>query len=162
MDSLTPAAAGARRSEFAILDVRAEDAFRAGHIAGSGHVPRAELNGRVSELPPRDEPLLVVADDAEEAGTAAAQLERMGFVRVAWLDAPLRVLPQGLEDRGPPARLWRPAPFLADVLPRIAGRRAGAAALDVAAGAGREAVYLALHGYEVEARDRDPEALARA
>jgi hypothetical protein len=32
----------------------------------------------------------------------------------------------------------------------------------VAAGAGREAVYLALQGFEVEARDRDPEALARA
>jgi SAM-dependent methyltransferase len=32
----------------------------------------------------------------------------------------------------------------------------------VAAGAGREAVYLALHGFEVEARDRDPDALARA
>jgi SAM-dependent methyltransferase len=49
------------------------------------------------------------------------------------------------------------------MLSRIPRPRPGAAAaLDVAAGAGREAVYLALQGYDVDALDRDPEALARA
>jgi len=162
LEALTPAAAYARRDQFAVLDVRDDAAFRAGHLAGSGHVPRAELNDRTSELPPRAEPLLVVADGTEEAGTAAAHLERLGFTRVAWLDAPLGVLPGGLEDRGPSARLWRPAPFLEEMLPRLPRPRPGDAALDVAAGAGREAVYLAQHGYEVEARDRDEDALRRA
>ena len=160
---LPTAAVRERRGEFAVLDVREEASFRAGHLAGSGNVPRAELRTRTSELPPRDQPLLVVAADAGAAKSAAAELGAVGFASVSWLDAPLAALDGGLEDRGPAARLWRPAPFLEEMLARIPRPRDGArAALDVAAGAGREAVYLALHGYEVEARDRDPEALARA
>ena len=156
-------AAPGLRAGFAVLDVRDAAAFRRGHLAGSGHVPRAELRGRASELPPREHPTLVVAASAAEAEAAAADLERAGFARVAWLDAPLDALAGGLEDRGPAARLWHPAPFLEAMLPRVPAPRPGAnAALDVAAGAGRDAVYLALAGWEVEARDRDPEALARA
>jgi len=160
-EPLGPEAARARCHEFAVLDVRDEPEFRAGHLAGSGHVPRAELGERVSELPAREQPLLVVAAAAAEARDAAQALEGMGFARVAWLEAPLGSLEGGLAEAGPPARLWRAAPFLEEMLPRIP-RAPGAAALDVAAGAGREAVYLALHGFEVEARDRDPGALARA
>ncbi|HEY2953781.1 MAG TPA: methyltransferase domain-containing protein [Candidatus Eisenbacteria bacterium] len=161
-EALGPDAVCARRDAFAVLDVRAEAAFRAGHLAGSGHLPRAEMRVRSSELPPRHEPLLVVADDAEQAAAAAAELEALGFARVGWLEAPLASLEGGLADRGPAARLWRPAPFLEEALARIPEAREGGAALDVAAGAGREAVYLALRGFEVEARDRDPDALARA
>ncbi len=162
MEPLGPDAARARRGEFAVLDVREEAAFQAGHLAGSGHVPRAELGKRTSELPPRAQPLLVVAEAARDAAAAALALEALGYARVAWLDAPLAALEGGLEDAGPPARLWRPAPFLEEMLPRIPRPPGGGAALDVAAGAGREAVYLALQGFEVEARDRDPGALARA
>jgi tellurite methyltransferase len=162
-DALSPAEAQRRRSEFAVLDIRDDAAFRAGHLAGSGNVPRAALRGRTSELPPRDQPLLVVAADARAAEAAADELCAAGFASVSWLDAPLASLDHGVEDRGPAARLWRPAPFLEEMLARIPRPRNGArAALDVAAGAGREAVYLALQGYEVEARDRDPDALARA
>jgi rhodanese-related sulfurtransferase len=162
-EGLSPQAALARRAEFAVLDVRAESEFRAGHLAGAGHVPRSELRARRAELPPREQALLVVAESAAEALAAASGLERAGYARVAWLAAPLARLKGGLSDRGPAARLWRPAPFLEEMLPRIPRPRPGAAAaLDVAAGAGREAVYLALQGFEVEARDRDPEALARA
>jgi len=161
--ALSLGAVGARLRDFAVLDVRDEAAFLAGHLAGSGHVPRSELRGRTSELPRREAKLLVVAGDARSAAAAAAELGRIGFAIVSWLDAPLAALEGGLEARGPATRLWRPAPFLEEMLPRIPGPRPGArAALDVAAGAGREAVYLALEGFEVEARDRDPEALARA
>ena len=161
--ALAPAAARARRRDCAVLDVRGEAAFRAGHLEGSGHVPRAELRERASELPPRDQALLVVAAEAADAAEAASTLSGMGFAIVSWLDAPLGSLEGGLDDRGPAARLWRPAPFLAEMLPRIPRPRDGARlALDVAAGAGREAVHLALHGFEVEAWDHDPDALARA
>jgi len=161
--ALSPGAAGARLRHFAVVDVRDEAAFRAGHLAGSGNVPRSELHARTSELPRREAPLLVIAAEAREAAAAANELSRLGFADVAWLDAPLAALPGGLEARGPAARLWRPAPFLEEMLPRIPGPRPGArAALDVAAGAGREAVHLALEGFEVEARDRDPLALERA
>jgi SAM-dependent methyltransferase len=161
--ALAPGAASARLSHFAVLDVRDEAAFRAGHLAGSGHVPRSELRARTRELPRRETPLLVIAAEAHEAAAAAIELGRLGFAEVSWLDAPLAALPGGLGTLGPAARLWRPAPFLEEMLPRIPGPRPGAcAALDVAAGAGREAVYLALQGFVVEARDRDPGAMARA
>src|SRR5439155_15282888 len=71
---------------------------------------------------------------------------------------PLETLAGGLADRGPASRMWRPAPFLEEVLPQLPPGRA----IDVACGSGRDAVFLALHGYEVEAWDHDPEALARA
>jgi len=177
-----------RAPEFAVLDVRDEQAFASGHLPGSGHIPEEELVARRAELPPRDAPLLVVAGDPARAAESAAAIEGLGYARVFYLDAPLAVLPSGLADRGPAARLWRPARFLEEVLPQITGApvpasefqaqadtreqdrlREGAAAcpqprkaLDVASGSGRDAVFLALHGFEVEARDHDAEALERA
>jgi tellurite methyltransferase len=124
-------------------------------------VPAAALRERRAELPSREAPLLVVADLGARAAAAAADLESLGYSRVAWLDAPLDAVGGGLSDRAPAVPLWRPAPFLEEVLPRLP--RAGKPrALDVAAGSGRDSVYLALNGYAVEAWDRDAEALARA
>lgn len=142
----------------AILDVRSAEAFAAGHLAQSGHIPRAELAARRAELPPRDQPVVVVSDDPAESGAAAAELEGLGYARVIWLPAPLGGLPDGHADRGPAARLWRPAPFLEEVLPLLPRGRAA----DIATGAGRDAVFLALNGLTVEAWDHDPTALARA
>jgi len=137
------------------LDVRDADAFAAGHLAGSGHVPAAELRDRRGELPPRDTPVLVIAADADAARAGAAEMEALGYADVAWLDGPPATLGEPLTE-GVPERLWRPSPFLERVLPDIPRGRA----LDVAAGHGRDAVYLALHGFDVEAWDRAPEALA--
>ena len=148
----------AQRSDLAVLDVRDEAAFRAGHLAGSGHVPLAEFQARRAELPPRDAGVLVVADGSERAAEAAAALDGLGFAAVFWLAAPLSALPGGLDDPRPAVRLWRPAPFLEEVLPLL---RPGRAA-DLAAGSGREAVFLAMHGFEVEAWDASREALDRA
>ena len=148
----------------ALLDVRDEASFAAGHLAGSGHVPHAEFRERRAELPPREQAVLVISDDPCQSAAAAADLEAMGYADVAALDVPLARLPDGHADRGPAARLWSPAPFLLEVIPRV--RPPGAArpgpAADLAAGSGREAVFLALHGFQVEAWDRAPEALERA
>jgi tellurite methyltransferase len=151
----------------AVLDVRDAAAFAAGHLAGCGHLPLAELRERRAELPPRGTPILVVAARGPEAAEAAAAIEAMGYAGVAFLDGPLAELPGGLADRGPAARLWRPARFLEEVLPGLLAalpRPAGSApaALDVACGAGRDAVFLATQGFVVEARDHAPEALERA
>lgn len=50
-----------------------------------------------------------------------------------------------------------PAPFLVQQLHRLPKGRA----LDVAAGGGRQALFLAMHGYQVDAVDRDADALAQ-
>ena len=138
--------------------MRETEAFVAGHLPGSGHVPFPELRERRGELPARDQELVVVAEDGERAHAAASQLSALGYARVGWLDSRPGELPAGTLVTGPAERLWRPSPFLdavRDELPR--GR-----ALDLAAGAGREAVTLALGGWSVEAWDNDETALGRA
>jgi rhodanese-related sulfurtransferase len=142
----------------AIVDVREESSFAAGHLAGSGSLPVAELERRRAELPSRDATLVVVADDGARARAGAERLEAMGYAGVAWLDAPIEALGDRAGVRGPGLRMWQPAPFLAEVLDRIPV----GAAVDLAAGSGREATFLALHGFEVEAWDAAPEALERA
>jgi len=143
------------RDHCLVLDVRDEEKFRTGHLPDSGNVPLMELTDRRSELPIRDSPLLVVGADDGQAGSAAAALEGMGFTTVSWLAAPIETLRDGLSDRAAAAPLWRPSPFLAEVLPLLPRGRA----IDLASGSGRDAVFLAQHGYEVEAWDIDPEAL---
>jgi SAM-dependent methyltransferase len=163
MPALDPAAVPARPPGTVVLDVRDEPSFAAGHLAGAGHLPREEFDARRTELPPRDAAILVVAADPGAARDAATALAGLGYPRVDWLDAPLASLPGGLADTGAAARLWRPAPFLEQVLPRLlAPPPANRLALDLAAGAGREATWLALHGFELEAVDDDPGILERA
>ena len=173
MESLDLQTAQSCAETFAVLDTREPEAFARGHLVGSGHIPCAELHARRSELPPRDAPILVVAEDAIAATAAAATIEAFGYSAVSWLDAPLGALADGLADRAPAARLWRPAPFLEKVLSLIL-RSQGTApesgaltvppplALDLACGAGRDAVFLALHGFAGEGWDHAPEALERA
>lgn len=163
MPTLDPAQLTTRLPGLTVLDVRPEAVFAAGHLAGAGNMARAEFESRRTELPPRDAPVLVVAASGDEAEAAAADLTALGYAHVDWLGAPLASLPGGLADRGPAARLWRPAPFLEEVLPRLAVPGAEPLhALDLAAGAGREAVFLAMNGWDVEAVDDDPDILARA
>lgn len=156
MDPLAPPAAPAPSAAHLLLDVRGPEAFAAGHLPDSGHVPLADLEARRAELPPRDAAVMVVGADGEQAFAGACELARMGYARACWLaGAPAA---HGALVTGAPATLWRPNPFLAEVLPGLPRGRA----IDVAAGSGREAVLLAMHGFEVEAWDRAPEALARA
>jgi SAM-dependent methyltransferase len=64
--------------------------------------------------------------------------------------------PAGAAPAGGHAQLSRPSPWIARFAPLI---RAGGRALDLACGGGRHARYLAGRGLNVEAVDRDAEAL---
>jgi len=108
---LDPSAAAAALSARRTIDVRDEEAFRAGHLAGCGHLPLDELEARRSELPPRPTPLLVVAGDPAAARAGAERLESLDYPDVAFLDAPLEALDGGRADSGPARRLWRPSPL---------------------------------------------------
>ena len=162
MGAVDPSQLARARSEMVVLDVRSEQDFARGHLAGSGHLPRPQLRERRSELPPRDTHLLIAAEDATAAREAAAEIADLGYARVDWLEAPLTDVPIELVSGGIPVRLWRPSPFLEQVRPRLPAPGPGVGALDLACGAGREAVYMALEGYEVEAWDHDREVLERA
>src|SRR4051812_36660271 len=94
--SIAPGAPAASYAGRARLDVRDPGAFDSGHLAGSGHVPVAELRDRRGELPPRDAPVLVIAADADDARAAAGELENLGYTDVAWLDGPPAALGEPL------------------------------------------------------------------
>lgn len=155
---LVPSAAGALLAQAQVLDARGPAAFAAGHLAGAGRMGVDEFHALRAELPPRTSTVLVVHDEPAEARRAAVAMGGLGYPHVFWLDAPLGALPGGHAVAGPASRMWRPSPWLEavrDALP--AGR-----SLDLAAGSGRESVYLALGGWEAHAWDHDAGALERA
>ena len=155
---VSAALAGRREDGTVVLDARDEETFARGHLPGAGRLSLAEFRSRRAELPPRTAPILVVHDEPAAARETAMTLARLQYRHVRWLDAPLADLADGHADRGAPARIWRPSPFLERVLPLLPPGRS----LDLAAGAGRESVYLALHGRPAEAWDHAPAALERA
>jgi tellurite methyltransferase len=145
----------------AILDVREAAQFAAGHFPGSGHLEQREWLARRSELPPRHQPVLVVGATPEESRTAALALESLGYARVFALEQPIESLADA-RDTSPPRSLWRPAPYLEWAIAAFAQRIPNGPAIDLACGSGRDAVFLARRGLEVEAWDRAPETLKRA
>jgi tellurite methyltransferase len=122
-------------------------------IVGAANIPQAELPQRTSELPPRDEMILVVGPDPPAAQTVA-WLAAHG--RRAMVAADVRYATTTAGDAI--GRLWRPNSFLAEVLPQLTPGRA----LDLACGTGRDAVFAASRGWQVTAVDVLPDALERA
>lgn len=143
---------------FALIDLRPEGEFLAGHFPGAASFPCEELPGRSHELPPSDRPLHVMDLNADRAQKGADWLRRRGHqVDVIPFD------PSRLTEAGPGrVRLWQPNPFLVEVMARIGVPARGAGALDIACGSGRDAVHLALAGWQVLAIDLLPDALERA
>jgi len=60
-----------------ILDVREDDEWAAGHIAGSVHVPLSELPARAAEIPDAD-PLVVVCRVGGRSAQVGAWLAGQG------------------------------------------------------------------------------------
>lgn len=85
-----------------ILDVREAGERRRAAIPGSVHVPLAELEARLDEVP-RDRPVVVHCALGSRSALAARRLKALGFDDVrnlrgglrAWKDAGLTVAPDG-------------------------------------------------------------------
>lgn len=149
----------------AVIDVRPASAFSERHRAGSLNLPLEELADRIHELPPTGSAITIFDSDPARAQSAQAQLktrDRWTVNVVSGIDW----LAHGSLERGPSsARLWQPHAWLADAVPVFEsawGSLAHRRAIDLAAGSGRDAVYLALRGLDVEAVDILPDALERA
>jgi tellurite methyltransferase len=147
----------------ALLDVRPESAFYLGHHSDAVNIPLEELQHRIHELPPRTTPLSITDAEAARAARAAEFLQTRGHATSIIALESLQLSQSGAAK----ARLWQPSPFLVEAMGRIAleqnqGIRKNLRALDVACGSGRDAVWLALKGYDVEAIDLLPDALQRA
>jgi tellurite methyltransferase len=149
-----------------ILDLRSREGFLALHLVGAAHVPAAELNDRLFELPPPqggpDEPavtLLVVHehDDEAERDKTVEFLTGKGYTVVQTVHgkdlAGGAHAQEALESGKRFACLWRPNPALDACWERIRevtrnwlGRKV---CLDLAAGNGRDCVFVARDGWHV-------------
>lgn len=70
----------------AVLDVRGENEYLAGHIVDARHVPAAELPSRADSLKKfKDKPVLVYCDTGFASAAAARALRGMGFTKVVTL-----------------------------------------------------------------------------
>jgi len=156
--AVTPAEAEALLPRALVLDVRSAERFARGHLPGSGHMAPEEFVERRAELPPREARVLVVGESGAQARAAAEALGSLELPDVVWLDAPIETLAGRGWELDAPAPLWRPSRFLEEIVAQIPRGRA----IDVASGSGRDAVYLAMKGFTVEAWDSAPEALANA
>lgn len=130
--------------------------------AGAVRLDVADLLHRPYLLPPRAQPLVLVGGDADRMRLLVTALTAAGHAAVrhlpgeSWRD-------HFAVETGPPTRtrLWEPAGVLLEAL-SLGAPPPGAAALDLACGSGRNAVYMAQHGYDVTAIDVLPDALERS
>ncbi|MEV7045043.1 rhodanese-like domain-containing protein [Amycolatopsis sp. NPDC051061] len=65
-----------------IVDVRGDDERAAGAIAGSLHIPLAQLPGRIAEIP-RDHPIVLHCAGGHRSSIAASVLRRAGHTDVS-------------------------------------------------------------------------------
>jgi SAM-dependent methyltransferase len=143
-----------------LLDVRPADDFVSHHAPGAASIPVEQLPTRVHELPPVELPVRLFDPESQRAQAAVDFLVTRGH-HVSVVKLPPTALSQQGEAT---ARLWRPNPFLVEALARIStiDSSVNPRAIDIACGSGRDAVYLALRGYEVDAVDVLADALDRA
>lgn len=171
-----------------LIDVRPPSAFGARHLHGASSIPLAELEARLFELPaPTEDALSLCGADGGDLRAAAELLESRGWAvafaldasdEAGWLACAAAGWREAAAESSWSAPSWRPNLFLrhhlADALgaARDAERAAGAAAdgpapriaLDLGAGNGRDAVFLAQTlgpGWEVLAVDNHVGALER-
>lgn len=69
--------AGDVAADAIILDVREEDEWEAGHVAGSTHVPLSELPGRAADIPGAG-PIVVVCRVGSRSAQVTAWLVSQG------------------------------------------------------------------------------------
>ncbi len=139
-----------------IIDVRSREAFETAHIPGACRLSADEIDTPYLR-PPRKRALLVVAATAAEALEGVRRLHDAGQIARP-LGAPVSAWPGPWEEGPSRTPSWEPSSLVA----RFARRLPGGSVLDLACGAGRDAVYLALQGTIVTAIDILPDALEQA
>lgn len=70
-----------------LVDVRSPDEFAGGHIEGAVNIPVQELDGRMSELGPKDTTVIVYCRSGARSAHAARMLKSAGYGAVHNLGA---------------------------------------------------------------------------
>jgi rhodanese-related sulfurtransferase len=144
-----------------LLDVRTETEFAASHIPGSVLVPLHEIESRWPEILNGNTPVAVVCAHGIRSASACGYLAEHGISPLYNLAGGLAAWPGPLSasrSNGRSCDRISPSRFLVenfDLLPK-------GLALDLAMGNGRNAIYLAARGFDVDCVDVDPDVVARA
>jgi len=145
-----------------VIDVRTEEEYAVGHIPGSLLIPLHELEGRWREIPNGGTPVAVLCAHGLRSVSACqflAEHELQPLYNLhRGLDAWPGPMAGGCPGKGGHAEPIGPSPFLAEhfeLLPK-------GLALDLAMGEGRDAIYLATRGFDVDGVDISAERVARA
>lgn len=141
-----------------LLDIRPAAEFERGHLTGAANLPWPELQTQQHLLPATDRCLwLVLTPDQQDA---LDWLRQRGYSLQAgyWSDA-LKPAARWLSQGPSRQQLWRPNPLLAEVIEQIEAEIPGRRALDLACGAGRDSMFLALRGWSLTSIDYLPEHL---
>jgi rhodanese-related sulfurtransferase len=147
---------------FCLIDVRTESEYAEAHIPGSILMPLHELPARVSEVPNGGTPIAIVAEHGHRSTSACSILAEYGFHDLFNLDGGIGRWPgplaAGVNGQHHPQQLIAPTPWLVEnfhSLPK-------GLALDIAMGNGRNAIYLATRGFDVDGVDVDAAVVAQA
>jgi len=145
-----------------VLDVRTESEYAEGHIPGSILVPLHELPARMGELPVGGTPIAIVAEQGHRSSSACSLLAEHGYAELFNLVGGLHRWPgplaAGINGQHYPQQLIAPTPWLVANFHHLPK----GLALDVAMGNGRNAIYLATRGFDVDGVDVDPLVVAHA
>ncbi len=83
---LTLAALAADPDRFYLIDVRDAEDYTAAHVRGAVHVPLAELEARVGELPPGRTPVTICGKGGGRSAEGAQILRNAGYSDALWLE----------------------------------------------------------------------------
>jgi len=148
-----------------LIDLRSSDDFIQLHIKGSCSLPWSRMQNSMHELPANHVPVAIMGH--EDQLTAAGNfLQSKGYQLLDKVIVDSALL-SNMDDKAlletgcHSAQLWQANPFLQEVISRVENRVEGRFALDLAAGAGRDSVYLAKRGWETTAVDINKDSLER-
>jgi rhodanese-related sulfurtransferase len=145
-----------------LIDVRTVGEFEEGHIPGSRLLPLQDLVERVAEVPNHGMPITVMSETGQRSESACRFLAEHDCHPLFTLEGGLKSWPgpvsKGLEPGVYHQHGIAPSSYLVknfDLLPK-------GLALDLAMGEGRNAIYLATRGFDVDGVEADPQAVAQA
>jgi rhodanese-related sulfurtransferase len=75
---VTPQDLASTRAEHHLLDVREDDEWQAGHVAGAQHIPLGQLKDRLGELP-KGQRIVAICRSGSRSATAVRGLRQLGY-----------------------------------------------------------------------------------
>lgn len=147
----------------ALIDCRPEYAFLQAHYYEAVNIPAQDLFACMQMLPSNHQAISLCGDEVNIM-TAQTFLQEKGYQiieMILWNDELSQALmnQQLIQQGFSKKRLWQAASLIEDfITQKLCPAGNG---LDIACGAGRDSVFLALNGWQMTGIDRNPDALQR-